>query len=99
MIFASNPISRHSFSIDSVFRKGSFPAPEIITILPEDLAHDLLLHGAEVGVVAVAEGEVEEGGVGGELVAELGAAHALHHRHEPAPPAPRPHRTPLLLVL
>ena len=68
-------------------------------ILPEDLAHDLLLHGAEVGVVAVAEGEVEEGGVGGELVAELGAAHALHHRHEPAPPAPSPHRTPLLLVL
>ena len=68
-------------------------------IPPEHLAHDLLLHGAEVGVVAVAEGEVEEGGVGGELVAELRAAHTLHHRHEPAPPAPRPHHTPLILVL
>ena len=68
-------------------------------IPPEHLAHDLPLHWAEVGVVAVPEGEVEEGGVGGELVAELRAAHALHHRHEPAPPAPRPHRTPLILVL
>ena len=59
-------------------------------IPPEHLAHDLPLHGAEVGVVAVPEGEVEEGGVGGELVAELSAAHALHHRHEPAPPAAAP---------
>ena len=58
---------------------------------PEHRPDDLELEGVEHGVVAVARREVEEGGVRGQLVAELRVAHRPHHRHEPAAPAAELH--------